>query len=68
MKTTYKANELPSLTAEQKENLKRVAALSDSDIDLSDIPEVTEWSGAIRGSLVSIDSNTGQTKAPKKPL
>lgn len=68
METNYKANELPSLTAEQKENLKRVAALSDSDIDLSDIPEVTEWSGAIRGSLVSINSNTGQTKTPKKPL
>lgn len=67
METNYKANELPLLTAEQKENLKRVAALSDTDIDLSDIPEVANWSGAIRGSLVPIDSTTNQTAGPKKP-
>jgi len=37
----------PAMTAE----LKRVAAMKDEDIDTSDIPEVTDWSGAIRGGL-----------------
>ena len=37
------------LTAAQKADLARLAAMSDADIDLSDIPEVTDWSGAKRG-------------------
>ena len=56
---SYKANELPSLSAEQKANLQRLATLSDEDIDLSDILEVTDWSGATRGSIVSSDSMVG---------
>lgn len=55
-KVSYKANELPSLSAEQEANLQRWAMLSDDDIDLSDMPEVTDWSGATRGSIVSSDS------------
>jgi len=54
-KVSYKANELPSLSAEQEANLQRLAALSDDDINLSDIPEVTDWSGATRHSMVSSD-------------
>ncbi|MGP9666764.1 hypothetical protein [Psychrobacter sp. AOP31-A1-22] len=49
---SYNENELPSLTAEQKANLQKLEMASDDDIDLSDIPEVTDWSNAIRGSLV----------------
>ena len=41
-KVSYKANELPSLSAEQEANLQRLAMLSDHDIDLSDMPEVTD--------------------------
>ena len=37
----------PKMTAE----LKRLAAMKDEDIDTSDIPEVTDWSGAIRGGF-----------------
>jgi hypothetical protein len=39
------------LTRKQKENLKRIAKIKDEDIDLSDIPELTdEWfARAIRG-------------------
>ena len=52
-RVSYQANELPSLTAEQEASLKKLAMRSDEDIDLSDIPEITEWSGAIRGGLTS---------------
>ena len=58
-KVSYKANELLSLSAEQEANLQRLAMLSDDDIDLSDIPEVTDWSGATRGSVVSADPMVG---------
>ena len=33
----------PELTHEQEEELRRLAALPDSEIDTSDIPEVREW-------------------------
>ena len=58
-KVRYKANELPSLSAEQEANLQRLAMLSDDDIDLSDMPEVTDWSGATRGSVVADDPMVG---------
>ena len=47
----YAINELPPLTKKQQENLKHLATLSDDDIDLSDIPEVTDWSDAVRGNI-----------------
>jgi uncharacterized protein (DUF4415 family) len=31
------------------ESLARLDAMTDDDIDLSDIPEITDWSNAIRG-------------------
>jgi predicted DNA binding CopG/RHH family protein len=34
--------------AQQKAALEALAALPDDQIDLSDIPEITDWSGAIR--------------------
>ena len=39
------------LTAQEQAALNAVAAMPDSDIDTSDIPEITDWSGAIRGGL-----------------
>ena len=33
----------PPLTPEQKEELRRLAEMPDSEIDTSDIPEVREW-------------------------
>ncbi|WP_339343562.1 hypothetical protein [uncultured Psychrobacter sp.] len=47
----YNSNELPPLTPLQQEELARMAKLSDDNIDLSDIPEVTDWSGAQRGGI-----------------
>jgi uncharacterized protein (DUF4415 family) len=35
----------------QRERLERLAAKRDSEIDTSDIPEVLDWSGAIRSGL-----------------
>jgi uncharacterized protein (DUF4415 family) len=45
-----KGNPTP-LSAEQKEELEALAAQPDSEIDTSDIPPVTDWSGAIRGAF-----------------
>ena len=49
----YQLNEVPSLTAEQEASLKRLALRSEDDIDLSDIPEITQWSDAIHGGLTT---------------
>jgi uncharacterized protein (DUF4415 family) len=38
-------------TKAQLERLKKLADMPDEDIDTSDIPEVLDWSGAIRGGL-----------------
>jgi uncharacterized protein (DUF4415 family) len=37
------------LTREQKQDIASIAAKRDEDIDLSDMPEVTDWSGAVVG-------------------
>lgn len=50
-KVSYQIDELPPLTAKQQVDLEHLATLNDDDIDLSDIPEITDWSGAIRGSI-----------------
>lgn len=39
------------ITAKRKAELKTLTALADEDIDTSDIPEVTDWSGAVRGKF-----------------
>jgi len=48
---SYTLETLPELTAAQIANLKRLAARPDSEIDTSDIPELTEeqWKTAVRG-------------------
>ena len=39
------------LTAKQVAELDALAAMPDSEIDTSDAPPVTDWSGAIRGAF-----------------
>lgn len=39
------------ITPEIAANLKELEALGDEDIDLSDMPEVTDWSNAVRGKF-----------------
>ena len=39
------------LTREQLAEPERLAALPDGDIDMSDAPELGDWSGAKRGLL-----------------
>ena len=48
---SFTPDTLPDLTEEQIVRLRALAALPDSEIDLSDIPEVTEeqWARAMRG-------------------
>ena len=48
---SYTLETLPSLTDEQRANLKALTERSDSEIDYSDIPPLTDefWKRAIRG-------------------
>ena len=48
----YEAYALPSLTVDQESGLKRLAMCLEEDIDLSDITEITEWSGAREGCIL----------------
>lgn len=61
------------LTKKRKNDLQRLAARPDSQIDTSDIPEVTNWKGAVRGRfarpetrLVSIRLNTADIDAASR--
>ncbi len=48
---SYKADDLPPRTDADRARLAALAARPDSEIDLSDIPELTEedWKNAVRG-------------------
>ena len=39
------------LTVEEQSALDALASMPDSEIDTSDMPEVRDWSGAVRGGL-----------------
>ena len=39
------------LTKQERAALKALAAMPDSEIDTADMPEVTDWTGAVRGGL-----------------
>jgi uncharacterized protein (DUF4415 family) len=39
------------VTKPQKEEIERLEAMSDRDIDTSDIPEITDWSEAVVGKF-----------------
>ncbi len=39
------------ITPEIQANLDRLAAMRDEDIDLTEMPEVTDWSNAVRGKF-----------------
>jgi uncharacterized protein (DUF4415 family) len=49
IKSTIDPANPPKLTDDEKEQLRRLAAMDDADIDLSDIPEKLDWSNAVRG-------------------
>lgn len=50
---SYTLDSMPPLTATQRANLKDLAARPDSEIDTSDIPEMTDeqWKSAKRGAF-----------------
>lgn len=43
--------EFHELSAEAQQQLLALDELADEDIDLSDIPETTDWTGAVRGKF-----------------
>ena len=49
IRKVYHLDDPPKLTADQ---LARLEALKYREIDLSDAPEVTDWSGAVRGRFM----------------
>jgi hypothetical protein len=44
-------NQKTELTQAQRDELKAFASIPDDEIDTSDIPEMRDWSGAVRGLL-----------------
>ena len=50
---------MKKLTREHKEQIAKIAAKKDADIDLSEMPEVIDWSGAEIGKY---------HRPPKKPV
>lgn len=40
-----------AISKEQRQRLERLAAAPETNIDTTDIPEVKDWSGAVRGGL-----------------
>lgn len=40
-----------------EEELRRLATMSDDEIDTSDIPEIKDWSGAERGKFYRPDAD-----------
>jgi uncharacterized protein (DUF4415 family) len=51
MKPKPTKTETSKLTRAQQAEIDALAALSDDEIDTSDIPEVRDWSGAERGKF-----------------
>ena len=50
---------MSKLTKEQRQEIAAIAAKKDEDIDLSDMPEVVDWSGAEVGRFY---------RPPKRPV
>jgi uncharacterized protein (DUF4415 family) len=42
---------MKNLSRKQKKELRALAAQPDSEIDLTDIPEIIDWSGAVVGKF-----------------
>ena len=43
--------EMSDLSPESQAQIRALGALAEEDIDLSDIPETTDWTGAVRGKF-----------------
>jgi uncharacterized protein (DUF4415 family) len=46
-----KPNTDPRLTPEMLAQIERLVAMRDENIDLTEMPEVTDWSNAVRGKF-----------------
>ncbi len=64
---------MPERTEQQKRELELLKTIEDEDIDLSDMPEITDFSGFERGPLSEIlqrrrDRMRGLKSAPPNPV
>ena len=50
----------------QRQELRAAAAKKDADIDFSDIPRISDWSGAEIGKFYRPDSETGLKRIPRE--
>ena len=55
--------EFDELPPEIQEQLLALDELADEDIDLSDVPEITDWSGAERGKFYPPSSNRSPSES-----
>ena len=54
-----KKNDIPNL----EEQLDVLTAMKDEDIDFSDIPEILDWTGAVRGKFYRpVKNDAGKLK------
>lgn len=60
----YEMSTQPVLTPKQQAEIDTLKAMSDDEIDTSDIPEVTDWSNAKRGMFHRL--RQGLPPIPKK--
>jgi len=61
------------LTEQQKRDLEFLASVRDEDIDLSEMPEITDFTGLERGPFSEIlqrrrDGKRGSRSTPPKPV
>ncbi|HTQ59137.1 MAG TPA: hypothetical protein VMI32_02870 [Candidatus Solibacter sp.] len=54
---------MKKLTKEKKKEVRALIARPESEIDLTDIPEIVDWSGAVTGKFYGPNLNRRQTRA-----
>ena len=62
-----KADDYMQLTPDQKRELEALEAMSDDDIDFSDIPESLDWSDAIRNAYELLQKGEPLPKKQTEP-
>ena len=53
-----------SLSDVELESIRKLDAMSDEDIDTSDIPEQTDWNGSVRGKFYDPHPRRATRKRP----
>lgn len=64
MKKKYNTDEMSEV---ELEAMRQIDAMSDEDIDTSDIPEQTAWTGSVRGKFYDPQARS-VTRKPRENL